>query len=209
MFVFLTLPLSLGCQDMNLSADFAGGGSDSGTEADSNDSGEDADTADDLPAAAWYSLQGSVTIRDGLPATEGISLHFVLADASLSAWNCTEMDLSGLQIVDPAPQDLGVELHAWWTLTVPQDMSCRETGLPLALGFGVGELSPEVRARLGTVDLEDAADRLYGAWMVTDGAEPFPFGYAEGDAVESTEGPPPDGAYALEPLLVVELPVEE
>ncbi|GDX78490.1 hypothetical protein LBMAG42_03010 [Deltaproteobacteria bacterium] len=212
MFAFLIPMLALGalgCTDSALSTDFAGNGSDTAAEADSNDSGQDEDSADELPTAAWYSLQGTVAIRDGAAAAEGLSLHFVLADAALNAWDCAEMEVSSLQVVDPPPPDLGVELHAWWTLTVPQDTSCRETGLPLELGFGIGELSPEVRARLGTVDLEDAAERLYGAWMVADGAEPFPFGYAEGAAVESTDGPPPDGVYALEPLLVVALPPEE
>ncbi len=212
--MFTVLPLFLafgatGCADMALVANDAGGyGSDTAQESHGVDSGDDADTADELPVAAWYSLEGAVVIREGLPVTDELRLHFLLADAALHPWTCADMELSSLQVAEP-PTSEDVELYAWWTLTVPTDASCRETGLPRELGFGIGELSPEVRARLGTVDLEDAADRLYGAWLVADGGEPFPFGYAEGAMVEAADGPPPDDTYALEPLLVVELPPEE
>jgi hypothetical protein len=103
-------------------------------------------------------------------------------------------------------------MYAWWTFSVPDGGNCgdAEVVAPASLGMGIGPLDPEVRARLGTVDLDGEADQLWGGWLAAEEGEPSAFGYAQPSTGGiSADAPPPDGTYTLEPLLLHPLPLAE
>ena len=214
---FLTLP-AIGCSDYgadkaSMEAEDLGTPAAAGTD----ETGTDLETVDDAPVPAWFTLQGTVHVVDGKPQTAGAALNFVLADAELQSWACTALDLS--ELVVAIPPVLDAELYAWWELNVAADSGCKDAlGLPERFGFGLGELRPEILARLGSVEEQDSPDTLYGAWMVVDSnldgsladeLEAFPFGYADGAGDSLAEAFPADDSYTLEPMLVLELAPQE
>ncbi len=201
MTTFSLLLFALACTDAELAlapGDAAGADNEN---ADTDTQFDTGDTDEDRPLVpAWYSLAAELSVAGGDADLPGAEVWLVLADADLEREDCR---LAVDPLVEGTPPVGGPALLAWWEL--PVDAACVPEGAPARLGFGVGELSPEVRARLGTVEREDDADTLYGAWLVADGAEAFPFGYAE-SAGGYDDAAVPDGSLRLEPLLLVELP---
>lgn len=166
----------------------------------------DADTAPE-PVPTWYVVRAELTILGGLAVADGAAVQIDVVDADLERIDCTfALPVTDLRVPAAPPAEAGV----WWELPVeaPEDACAR---LPGTLTLGVSELHPDVRARLGTVNLDDVADSLYGAWILVEGAtEPSVYGYAgtavdlAGDDVAAL--PPPDGTYTLAPLYLLELP---
>lgn len=213
--LLLTLP-AIGCSDYATGQEEISAGAPEQGEADGSDLHDSASEVD-APVPAWYTIEGTVHVVDREAQTAGAALNFVLADAELQSWACTALDLSALVVAIPPVLD--TEIYAWWELNGASESGCGDVvGLPERFGFGLGELSPEIRARLGSVGQQDSADTLYGAWMVVDSnldgsladeIEAFPFGYADG-AGDSLAGEfPADDSYALQPMLVMELAPQE
>lgn len=213
-FVFLPLMAAIACAD---EASMVGGkfeaGGDTATPDDSLDTADQADSgAEDTFVPTRMSFEATATIAGGVPTLEGLSAHFLLADATGARTTCADIDLTDAAVTDPPTPDSGAELHAWWTVSDAAASGCEEWPLSASLGFGLGELDPNVRAYLGTVNLEDRADELFGAWFTFGGVgstvTPFPFGYADVVDPVATDAPLPDGHYTLSPLLVVAIDTE-
>lgn len=109
-----------------------------------------------------------------------------------------------------SPPD-GEPIFLWGRTDVDDSQACAE--LPSWLALGIGELGPDVRARLGAVGLDASAGALYGAYVQLPGGEVEIFGYAGttdgiagvGEAVE----PPGPGLYSLQPLYLLPLPATD
>lgn len=181
------------------------------TDAENDLTPEDADSGvlDDTAAPevpTWYVVRAALSIEGGLAVPTGAEVTVDIVDADLERVNCS-FSLA-IDALDAAPESPGEGV--WWELPVdaPND-AC--AALPASLILGVGALPSDVRARLGSVGLDDVADSLYGAWILPDGAEsPSAFGYA-GTAADlagddAAALPPPDGAYTLSPLFLLALP---
>ena len=172
---------------------------------DTGDSSDDDTAPEAVPA--WYVVRAELTILGGVAVADGAAVQVDVVDADLERVDCSfELPVTGLSAPEIAPAETGV----WWELPVdaPED-ACAE--LPSVLTLGVAELHVDVRARLGTVNLDEVADSLFGAWMLVEGAtEPSVYGYAgsasdlAGDDIATL--PPPDGTYTLAPLYLLELP---
>ena len=208
MSIFLAFTLGA-CADFSLEADNSGfGGSDTGKDqAEDGDGTDTAGSDSDNYVAAWYTLGATLAITGGLPATDGAEVRFVLGDSSLNRQDCDPLDTTTLLVVDPPVEGT----FAQWSLTVPTETGCaaRELVLPSALSIAITPLDPEVRAQLGSVELEDQAPHLWGASFAADGGEFHAFGYAEGAADADASVAPPDGTYVMEPLLLQPVPVAE
>ncbi len=211
--VFVATALMFGCGDSAIDpaafdAEGALDTADAG-EVDS-DGGTDDTATDETFVAAWYTLEADVVVADGAGSTTDAAVELVAVDAELAVDErpCS-LDLSSLAVA-PSPTDAeNAGLLAWWTVGVPGGDDCVPDGVPATLGFGIGQLDVEVRARLGTVDLEDEAEDLYGAWLsADDGATVFPFGYTTAPA-DVSDVALASGAYALRPLLLLALPAPE
>lgn len=154
---------------------------------------------------AWYAVSAELTVAKGVATVDAASVTMEVVDSDLEGVSCL-VELSTDELVAGAPNQYGVEL--WWDLPVSATDSCAV--LPVSLSLGIGALDSDVRARLGTAELEDVADSLYGAYLRADGGDVWSFGYAgtaadlAGDGV--AELPPPDGAYLLAPLYLAALP---
>lgn len=200
---FFPLLIACGCSDMALSAKEAAGGASDTATSDEGDADADADADTDADTdfiPEWYSLAAVATVDAGAAAS--LEPRFVIGSSELERRDCTVMVPADLAASTPPSESI----YTYWTLTVPADNGCDGmTGTPARLGVGIGVLDPEVRARLGTVDLDGVADELWGAWLIADDNEPFPFGYAQGVGGDPADGPPPDGSYTLEPLLLLRL----
>ncbi len=188
---------------MALSAKEAGDATADTASDDENDADADADTDTDADTdyiAEWYSLAAAASVDAGVAAA--LEPRFVIGSTELERRDCEAMAPADLAATAPTSESI----YTYWTFTVPAHNGCEGvTGTPARLGIGIGVLDPEVRARLGTVDLDGQADELWGAWLVADDNEPFPFGYAQGAGGVVADGPPPDGSYTLEPLLLLRL----
>ncbi len=200
---FVPLLIACGCTDMALNAkEAADATSDSGT-SDEADADTDADTDADADSdfiPEWYSLAAVATVDGGVAGS--LEPRFVIGSSDLERRDCGVMAPSDLAATAPSSESI----YTYWTFTVPTDNGCDGVaGTPARLGVGIGVLDPEVRARLGTVDLDGVADELWGAWLIADDNVPFPFGYAQGAGGAPADGPPPDGSYTLEPLLLLRL----
>lgn len=164
------------------------------------------DTA--VSAPAWYALRGTLVVAGGLPVAEGSALEVEIVDADLTTVSCSAQ-VEAAAIVPVA--DNSGPLAAWWVA----DLSALElcAAVPTSIGVGIGELVPDVRARLGSVGLDDVADALFGAWSAEGGGAPLSFGYAAteadltGDDVAAL--PAPDGVYGVESLYLSALPEED
>jgi hypothetical protein len=202
------IPL-LACHEFNLNAeDAATGASDTGAEEFDTDGGSDTANSDNEPyVAVWYSIAARLNILDGYAGLSDAEVRFALGDAGLARQDCAPLDLSGLSIVETPTSG---QYHQW-NLTVPADTGCDAEGLvlPDSVGIGIGPLDPEVRAQLGTVGLDSEADSLWGAYFAPDAGSFVAFGYAIGAENASASGPPPDGTYLLEPLLLQRVPAAE
>lgn len=176
--------------------------------AEAQDTGSDStDTADAGPPA-WFTFAGRLPMVSGAAEVEGAEGRLVLAGSELDRRDCAPILASAITTdVNPAVE---ASLYAWWQFDLSDLGDCAAEGLPARLGVGIGELHPEVRARLGTVDREDDADALYGAWLSDDeGSTVFAFGYADAGSEEEASAPPPDGLYELVPLLLLPLPPQD
>ncbi len=197
--------LTFGCTENPLDAGFVEGPTKQET---ADDGGTDDTSIDEAFVAAWYTLEASVVVEDGAGSITDATVELVTVDEGLvrDPAPCA-LDLAEFSVVPPPSGD--AELMAWWSLSVQADDTCVPDGVPAILGFGLGKLDVEVRARLGTVNLEDQEGELYGAWLSADeGATLFPFGYATAPE-DMTDLALPDGAYALKPLLLLALPAPE
>ncbi len=192
------------CAEFDVASTKDGSGSSDTASSDGGDADADADADDTNEAfeAAAFSVAATLPVRGGEAVADGGSVWFVLASSSTERLDCAALDATSLAAAEPPTSSI----YAYWTLTVPADTGCEgDPVLPATLGLGIGELDPEVRARLGTVDRDGEADMLWGAWVVADGGAPFGFGYAEAGGGVLAGDPPPDGDYALEPLLIMRL----
>jgi hypothetical protein len=201
MFVNLLILLG-GCVDQSLSkGSFDPEAADNGTEDTSFVAPEDTGP-ETVPA--FYAVSATLTVLAGLPTTDGAEVTLEVVDADLQRTDCTvPLDTTGIVA---GTSSAGVPL--WWELPVVADDACAT--LPESISLGIGTLDADVRARLGTVDHEDVADSLYGAYLRVEGGEVWAFGYAGTDADLAgdapAEDPPGDGTYALAPLYLAELP---
>ncbi len=204
----LPLFLLLGCSESNLFAQegATGGENDAGGDT-AADAAEDADS-EDLGPAVWYTLEATLRIAAGAASLDGAEGRLVLAGAELDRRDCSYLAAGAIAVGSiPAVEE---RIDAWWEFDISTVADCAYPGLPKRLGVGIGALDPEVRARLGTVDQEDAADRLQGGWLSNDGGVTvFPFGYADAGSEEVADVPAADGLYALVPLLLLAIPPED
>lgn len=204
----LPLFLLLGCSESNLFAqEGATGGENDAGEDTAADAAEDTDS-EDLEPAVWYTLEATLRIDAGAASLDGAEGRLVLAGAELDRRDCSYLAEGAITVGSiPAVEE---RIDAWWEFDISTVADCAYPGLPKRLGVGIGALDAEVRARLGTVDQEDAADRLQGAWLSNDGGVTvFPFGYAEAGSAEVADVPAADGLYALVPLLLLAIPPED
>ena len=180
------------------------------------DSGDVQDTAaDDTFEATWLTLDAVARVEGALAVADGATASFTLADADLTARDCDPVDGEGFAPSAPPVLEDDATLQVWWSMDAVTGSGCTKWDYTGAIGFGIGTLDPEVRARLGTVNLEDEADTLLGAWFslgsVTGGGPyvaPFPFGYAQRSDGTPSDGTLTDGEYTLTPLLLVAVPGE-
>lgn len=189
---------------------------DTAQEDGASDSGDVQDTApDDTFEATWLTLGAVARVEGALAVADGAVANFTLADADLAARTCDPVVGEGF--VPSTPPSLGEDasLQVWWSMEAVTASGCTKWDYSGAIGFGIGTLDPEVRARLGTVDLEAEADTLLGAWFSLGSATgsgpyiaPFPFGYARLSDGTAGDGLLADGEYTLTPLLLVAVPGE-
>jgi hypothetical protein len=197
------LLLLVACADYALSTGERGD-MDTGSDAALDSGAADADTEEAIVADHWV-LDGSVTLAEGLPAPELGALRVRTVRVSDGAPVCeSAYDLDALVAAD-APDDA---VYAWWDGAAAIAPGC--AGAPDALAIGLGALLPDLRARLGTVGHEGAADALFGAYLRHEDGAVVAFGVAGTESALRGEGvataPPPDGAYQILPLYA--LPVE-
>lgn len=190
-------------------ADFSLAAKNEATDGAGNDTARegDADTATDAAEdAVWYAPAAFLSVVAGQAVTDGASVRLRLARADRTDIHCDlDLSVSGLAVAtspDPA-------IAFWWELPITGSgtSDCARITLPAKLGLGVGPLDPEVRARLGTVDREDEADGLSGAFARIDSGDVVAIGYAapEDTSIEATN-PPADGDYDLEPVFLLPAP---
>lgn len=178
---------------------------DTGVEDTVTDSQEVDDTAP-ATSPAWYVVRADLAVAGGAPVAEGAVVSIDVVDADLERTDCVvELDPAGLRAVTVTVAEPG---SLWWELpVVPVAESCAT--LPSTLTLGLGSLDPDVRARLGAVQLDTVADSLFGAYLLLDGAATA-YGYAgtESDLAGDNPAllPPPDGRYRLAPLYLAPLP---
>lgn len=195
------------CSENGLFADGAESGDDANT-TEVADSGSDSSDTSDLGPAVWYTFAATLPLVEGAASLDGATGRLVLAGGELDRRDCAPLASTAITVgTVPSVEET---LFAWWQFELGDLGECATDGLPARLGVGIGELDPEVRARLGTIDREDDADRLYGAWLSNDdGASVFPFGFADAGSADAATAPPPDGTYELTPLLLVAVPSGE
>ena len=204
MLIFVALSLTSGCADFSLEATRGSGGSDTGVNG-AADSANETDTGgEDSFEASWYTLTAHVRIDGGQASVEDAEVHLAVSDGAGGRYDCDSLDLATLAAASAPASE--TPLYAWWTLSLPADPGCPAGTYPTTLGFGIGALDPEVRARLGTEVPTPDATKVWGAWFSANGGELFAFGYAAGTGDVAADGPPPDGEYDLNPLLLVALP---
>lgn len=198
----LLLVLLLGC----------GGGKDAALgHADSaeidEDTGARTDTDTGLDGAgepSWWTLRADITLKKGLPVADSASLQVALLDGLLATICEAEVSLKAAadtESPDPA-------IYAWWRVTPILPTDCDEAGLvlPAELLVGVGELHPDIQARLITSGAADPAT-LNGAYASLDGGKTLlVYGAAGPDAAWAGEGSPADlaplddGRWSLRPV---------
>jgi hypothetical protein len=169
----------------------------------------DADTGelDDSYLPDGWVLSADLPVVGGIPSLEGAAVTLEVVDSVQRGVACSmTLDTAGLAVSELTPDPT---VWAWWTLdVVPLDEPCEEA-LPTTLGLGVGELVGDIRARLGTVEHDEVADSLYGAYLASDDGVVYVFGYAgtDGDLAgeDAASNPPGDGVYHLAPLYVFPL----
>lgn len=213
--VMISLVLAAGCADYNAALAPGGAKADDTSNADiGGDTGDVEDTApDDAFVPAWVTFAAEVTVSGGVAAAEPTAANFLLADEAGEHATCDPLSPADFALAEPPLLTDTDAASAWWSAASISASGCRAWAFTGPVAFGIGPLDPNVRAYLGTVDLEDQADELFGAWFAfgADGAAtatPFAFGYAQvADRVE-TGGALPDGTYTLSPLLVVAIPAE-
>jgi hypothetical protein len=193
----------MGCADYDMAK---GELSDTGWNA-PRETGDADDSDTGAPTApAWYVVRAALAVIDGLPSAAGASITVDIVDEDLDRVDCS-VDLDAALVVAGPAADSSEPL--WWEVPVsPATAPCAP--IPDTLALGVGALEPDIRARLGTVGVDDVADSLYGAYLRADAGETSTYGYAgtetdrQGDDVATL--PPPDGVYQLAPLYLLPLP---
>lgn len=203
---FLLIAVLAGCAEDALSAkegaasDTAGGDFDSGTMD---------DTGPPPPAAEpeWFGLSALLPVAAAQPVTKGVTVSLTV-----------EADPPGEPLCEVTPNLFGVaggvppdpSIAVWWEMSLVAASPCAT--LPGRLELGIGTLHPEVRARLGALDLDGVADSLFGAYARVDGGEVYAFGYAGTEAAlsgaEPARLPPPDGTYTVVPVYLLALPAQ-
>jgi hypothetical protein len=168
------------------------------------DSGANEDTV----VPSWFALSGVVTLQGGLFG-EGTLLSLTIVGEDGQTELCTSsLDPSSLIAGEPPESSVSF----WWegTLVVAESTCEDSLALPATLGLGIGEILPDIQARLGAEGLSDLGEQyLYGAFLRT-GLEVDAFGYM--GSSENLSGdtlavfPPPDGSYQLVPLYLASLP---
>lgn len=214
--VISSLVLLLGCADYAFKEGAPTSAFDTAQEDGSADSADVPDTAaDDAFEATWLTLDAVARVEGALAVADGAVARFTLADADLAARECDPVIGEGFAPNTPPVLDGDASLQVWWSMDAATDSGCTKWDYSGAIGFGIGTLDPEVRARLGTVNLEDEADTLLGAWFSLGTATgsgpyvaPFPFGYARRSDGTPGDGTLGDGEYTLTPLLLVAVPGE-
>lgn len=200
--LLLAAPLA-GCADYALE-------NKSSEDAESDEGGDvgdsdDADTGLEEPVPDGWFPDATYGLAAGVPVADGASLSVVYADSTSGDIACSAaLDPAGL-VAGESPDEA---IWAWWEGPVTTlDSACE--GLPDTLGLGIGELHPDVRARVGADGLDDVADSLFGAYVRVNGEDLWAFGYA-GTAADlagddPAASPPPDGTYTLTALYLLPL----
>lgn len=202
--LLLLLAASLaGCADYALEK-----GAPQDAEADEGGDADDSDHADtgsdEAAPNGWYP-DATFGLVSGGPVADGASITVVYGDSASGDVTCVaSLDPSPLVAGDPPDETI----WAWWEGPVTTlDTAC--DGQPDTLGLGIGELHPDVRARLGAAGLDDVADSLFGAFVRVNGEDLWAFGYAGTDADlggdDAAANPPPDGTYTLSALYLLPL----
>jgi len=200
--------LALACSDSRI-----GKGTADMDEDNADDTGSDpTDTGDDGGVVpTWWTLSARVEVRDAAPALDGVEVRLQVLDGNSTDTLC-ETTLDTTEVLAGVPPD--DTIGWWWELDVQPDDGCDDVAaaLPTHLGVGIGELVPDVRARLGSVALDPVADSLYGAYVQADADTVYTFGWAGTDADiagdDIAQQPPPDGQYRVEPLFLLALSSE-
>lgn len=161
--------------------------------------GGGADSEAPLDPQHWL-VQGTLVVGVDEALDTGASLlELALIDAEAGQVACTTpLDLAGALPRAAAPDTEATWLG--WNGLVPRAPACGEA--PVAsLALGLGPLPVEVRARLGDMALDGAADSLYGAWVQVPGGLPTTFGVAGTEAAYAGAGqiatPVPAGSYTV------------
>lgn len=204
---FLLIAVLAGCSENALSAKENGSPDTGGGDVDTA-TADDTGTTPPAAEPAWFALSALLPVAAAQPVTKGVTV-------TLSV----ESDPPGEPLCEVTPTLFGVEggvppdasIAVWWEMSLVAASPCAT--LPGRLELGIGALHPDVRARLGSLDLDVVADSLFGAYARVDGGEVYAFGYAATEAAlsgtEPAELPPPDGAYAVVPLYLLALPAQE
>ncbi len=202
--LMLTSVLS-GCSE-DYGLEMSKGSADTGGLPPDDTSDEDTEDSGVPEEPAWYVVRADLAVVGGVASAVGAVVSIEIIDEDFDRIDCV-VDLAADRVA-PGTPDAEAGL-VWWDVTVQASPEpCAP--LPAVLSLGVGELHPDARARLGTVEHDDIADSLYGAWLRAGAGEPTVYGYA-GTAADLTGDdpavlPPPDGTYRLAPLYVVALP---
>jgi hypothetical protein len=198
----MPLLLLVACADYSLSKGDAAAYETADTAA-ADTAVDEGDTAEVVVPDHW-TPRGRLSIVDGAAVPDGAELFVDTVRVSDGAVVCAAPYDTGLLIAATPPDP---SLYQWWSGAVAAPDGCE--GAPGTLSVGIGPLLPDLRARLGALGLEAAADALYGAYVSTGGTTVWAFGAAGTEAAYAGEGvadsPPDDGAYVMVPLYAVAL----
>lgn len=205
--LLLLLPLVACSADSALTkeGDTSGGAADTGGFDGDDSAGDTADTAAEL-VPAWYTIAARLTVSGGAASTKGAEVTaVVVADDEVTPVCEVPLDVTELTVgKSPVP-----EVAYWWELAItPAKEACAT--LPPSIELGLGEMGPDVLARLGAEGLDGVAGSLYGAYLREPAGDVYIYGWAgtEADLAGDSEAlsPPPDGVYTFAPLYLLRLP---
>lgn len=187
----------------------ADAGADSGDSATGVGADSGAEDAGGLLPAVWWRLGASIEIVDGQVSEEQTTLLLESLDEDRQIRCTAEAPVERMTLLGP-PEP---EIFVWWQV-VPGAWSgdCVDLGEVVSVaGFqlGIGELHPELRAVIGSVEEAEpgSEESLNGAFArIETGADVYVFGLAGVEAAYRGEGDPAvdavlsDGTWLVQPV---------
>lgn len=161
----------------------------------------------DVPS--WWTLRADVALKAGLPVAKASRLQVTLLDGTLAVLCEAEVSLqAAADTTSPDPA-----IYAWWIVEPVLPTGCDGAGLDLPAGLllGVGEMHPDIQARLIMEDTVEPA-ALNGAYASLDGGKTLlVYGAAgpsvawEGEGAPADKAPLDDGQWSLRPVFSFEV----